>query len=230
MSSFNNSAYEPLKTLFPIWPLFEKSSWLKFNISATLQQPPCHNEKSKPCTLLNEQQHWFGKQNRVEWLSGRIIPQKKISYRRESFIHLNQGLFYENLLWSSLWPGKVIASKFKIFVMKMSECARLSVAAMVCVNLVALSSKNWSQIKHLLFSSLLVSLIYCIIFVKITNCWVWSATKGHRAFKSDAWFITMAIDNQWPNNCQNKFGNLGTVSSKVTDQFEPYRWVKLESS
>ena len=66
MSSFNNSAYEPLKTLFPIWPLFEKSSWLKFNISATLQQPPCHNEKSKPCALLNEQQHWFGKQNRVE--------------------------------------------------------------------------------------------------------------------------------------------------------------------
>ena len=155
---------------------------------------------------------------------------KKISYRRESFIHLNQGLFYENLLWSSLWAGKVIASKFKIFVMKMSECARLSVAAMVCVNLVALSSKNWSQIKHLLFSSLLVSLIYRIIFVKITNCWVWSATKGHRAFKSDAWFITMAIDNQWPNNYQNKFGNLGTVSSKVTDQFEPYRWVKLESS
>ena len=149
MSSFNNSAYEPLKTLFPIWPLFETSSWLKFNISATLQQPPCHNEKIKPCTRLNEQQHWFGKQNRVEWLSGRIIPQKKISYRRESFIHLNQGLFYENLLWSSLWAGKVIASKFKIFVMKMSECARLSVAAMVCVNLVALSSKNWSQIKHL---------------------------------------------------------------------------------
>ena len=67
---------------------------------------------------------------------------KKISYRRESFIHLNHGLFYEKLLWSSLWAGKVIASKFKIFVMKMSECARLSVAAMVCVNLVALSSKN----------------------------------------------------------------------------------------
>ena len=34
MSSFNNSASELLETLFPIWPLFEKSSWLKFNISA----------------------------------------------------------------------------------------------------------------------------------------------------------------------------------------------------
>ena len=174
----------------------------------------------------------IGLANRIELNDylDELFLKKKISYRRESFIHLNQGLFYENLLWSSLWAGKVIASKFKIFVMKMSECARLSVAAMVCVNLVALSSKNWSQIKHLLSSSLLVSLIYRIIFVKITNCWVWSATKGHRAFKSDAWFITMAIDNQWPNNYQNKFGNLGTVSSKVTDQFEPYRWVKLESS
>ena len=174
----------------------------------------------------------IGLANRIELNDylDELFLKKKISYRRESFVHLNQGLFYENLLWSSLWAGKVIASKFKIFVMKMSECARLSVAAMVCVNLVALSSKNWSQIKHLLFSSLLVSLIYRIIFVKITNCWVWSATKGHRAFKSDAWFITMAIDNQWPNNYQNKFGNLGTVSSKVTDQFEPYRWVKLESS
>ena len=174
----------------------------------------------------------IGLANRIELNDylDELFLKKKISYRRESFVHLNQGLFYENLLWSSLWAGKVIASKFKIFVMKMSECARLSVAAMVCVNLVALSSKNWSQIKHLLSSSLLVSLIYRIIFVKITNCWVWSATKGHRAFKSDAWFITMAIDNQWPNNYQNKFGNLGTVSSKVTDQFEPYRWVKLESS
>ena len=174
----------------------------------------------------------IGLANRIELNDylDELFLKKKISYRRESFIHLNQGLFYENLLWSSLWAGKVIASKFKIFVMKMSECARLSVAAMVCVNLVALSSKNWSQIKHLLSSSLLVSLIYRMIFVKITNCWVWSATKGHRAFKSDAWFITMAIDNQWPNNYQNKFGNLGTVSSKVTDQFEPYRWVKLESS
>ena len=93
----------------------------------------------------------IGLANRIELNDylDELFLKKKISYRRESFIHLNQGLFYENLLWSSLWAGKVIASKFKIFVMKMSECARLSVAAMVCVNLVALSSKNWSQIKHL---------------------------------------------------------------------------------